>query len=99
MKLINKKTGKIVNLEIHHISGKSYKSLADINEDWEDYEQPKDINYWYIDDLGRIRFSTNVLEELSDCPNNWLIRKSFGNFFETEEEAEEAVRKLKAWRG
>lgn len=48
MKLRNKKTGKIVELQVHHIAGKSYESLADVSKDWEDYEEPKE--YWYISD-------------------------------------------------
>ena len=44
MKLKNKKTGKITNLDIHCIAGKNYESLAEINDEWEDYE----------DDLSKI---------------------------------------------
>ena len=36
MKLRNKKTGKIIPIEIHYIGGKNYETLAEINEDWED---------------------------------------------------------------
>lgn len=98
MKLRNKKTGKIVELETYCILGKSYERLTDINKNWEDYEDQKDIYYWYIDDLGRIQLSSKELDEISDRPNNWLIRKAIGNYFETEEEAEFAVRKVKAWK-
>ena len=76
-----------------------FSSLAELNEEWEDApEEPKDINYWYIDDSGRIRFSSVALDEIEEHRNNRMIRKSFGNYFETEEEAELAVRKLKAWK-
>lgn len=39
MKLRNKKTGKIVELQVHHIAGKCYESLADVNKDWEDLDE------------------------------------------------------------
>ena len=75
-----------------------YGSLAELHEFWEDYEEPKDNNYWYIDDLGKIQFSSEVLDEVAGYPNNCLSRKLFSNYFETKEEAEKAVEKLKAWK-
>lgn len=75
-----------------------YRSLAELNEEWEDYEEPKDKGYWYIDDLCRMRYSSELLDEIDDRPNNWMIRKLCGNYFDTREEAEKAVRKLKAWK-
>ena len=99
MKLRNKKTGEIG--ELHFIEDKEYhftvspedpadmciyKKLADINEEWEDYEEPKDI--WYIDWKGDVR--------VADVTNDWS--KEIGNYFETKEEAEKAVEKLKAWK-
>ena len=76
----------------------SYTSISELNAEWEDYEESKDNNYWYIDDFGRIQFSSELLDEVDGKPNNWMARKLFGNYFETEEEAELAVRKLKAWK-
>ena len=109
MKLINKKTGEIGKIlkqlsednQLEVITdNKLYvvKSLAELNEEWEDYEEPKDNNYWYIDDFGRTQFSSEVLDEIEEHPNNWMARKLFGNYFETKEEAEKAVEKLKAWK-
>lgn len=76
----------------------TYDSLAELNEDWKDYEEPKDKGYWYIDDFGRIQFSSELMDEIEGRPNNWIARKLFGNYFETREEAEQGVEKLKAWK-
>ena len=90
MKLRNKKTGEIdeflfevikdrIDLyrRVEHSETKNiwhYNSLAELNDEWEDYEEPKE--YWHI-------FGTNI---------------TIGNYFETKEEAEKAVEKLKAWK-
>lgn len=67
---------------------KEYNSLGELNAEWEDVlEELKDNNYWYIDDSDRIRFSSDVLDEIEGHPNNGMIRKLFGNYFESEEEA------------
>ena len=114
MKLRNKKTGEIVDmmgtynectgvgLAIDHHDGsptsECYHSLAELNEEWEDYEEPKDEDYWYIEDLGKVNFSSELLDKVAGTPNNILIYKILGNYFETKEEAEKAVEKLKAWK-
>lgn len=100
MKLKNKKTGKIGYLYEHSlvqdiiivydvkgIVGK-YISLAELNEEWEDYEEPKE--YWYIDPEGTI-----ICEPDDEAPYD-NYRKQIGNYFDTREEAEKAVEKLKA---
>lgn len=109
MKLRNKKTGVIVDLvqgyikdsyygqkieikpvAISNKEGYIYDSLAELNSEWEDYEEPKE--YWHI-------FGTNItktqdgLDEVYDKRN-----KEIGNYFESKEEAEKAVEKLKAWK-
>lgn len=67
-----------------------YDSLAELNEEWCDYEEPKE--YWHI-------FGTNItktqecLDELYDKRN-----KEIGNYFDSREEAEKAVEKLKAFK-
>jgi len=66
-----------------------YNSLAELNEEWEDYKEPK--THWMID--------TSVLEpvrEIAGMP--YEIDKEIGNWFDTKEEAERAVEKLKAWK-
>ena len=107
MKLRNKKTG-----EIHEITqavslsddmnkkfaiysqseghNYAYRTLAELNEEWEDYEEPED--YYFIADFGGIcaRDKGKFVEDEED-------RKQIGNYFETKEEAEKAVEKLKAF--
>lgn len=99
MKLRNKKTGEVKDfaLVVANISVDD-TTLAELNEEWEDYEEPKDINYWYIDSLGKIEFHSTILDEIAGTPNNAMIRKIIGNYFETKEEAEKAVEKLKAFK-
>ena len=96
MKLRNKKTGEITELRgIFSRTDKpdfvieSYNSLAELNEEWCDYEGPKE--YWYIDCYGM------VLRALYN-DNEWdERRKLIGNCFETEGDAEKAEKKLQAW--
>lgn len=88
MRLKNKKTGEIVEW-FNNTDGVFPNSLAELNEEWEDYEEPKE--YWYIDIDGE-RLSDNVEDDTVK------VMREIGNYFETKEEAELAVRKLKAWR-
>ena len=103
MKLRNKRTGEIV--EAHNIDligniylkifragdydTKKYNSLAELNEEWEDYEEPK--GYWYYD-------TTSAQVDKLNHNEDKEIDSSIGNCFETKEEAEKAVEKLKAWK-
>jgi hypothetical protein len=104
MKLRNKKTGEIGELiyqsdkEYHFAVCPEvpsdiaiYKTLADLNEEWEDYEEPKD--HWYINYQGEVY----VLDPQA-VPEYSQNAKSIGNYFNTREEAEKAVEKLKAWK-
>ena len=104
MKLKNKEENRLEELEgIYVADGKifmttidedgkrnlqSFDSLAELQETFEDSEEPKSV--WYIDDEG------NVSEGCADA--DWTPEKEIGNYFETEEEAEKAVEKLKAWK-
>ena len=107
MKLRNKKTGETVEFryllsdyiaplvlttyENDKPEMYKYNSLAELNAEWEDYEEPKD--FYYIQPDGDLH--------LVQCrvPNYELIKfKQIGNYFDTKEEAELAVRKLKAWK-
>lgn len=106
MKLKDRKTGevaKIHDMEVgdEHIylrivrDGKlsllTYNSLAELNERWEDVpEEPKE--YWWIDCDGEIQ-----RDNYDGCAFDKAC-KQIGNYFETEEEAEKAVEKLKAWK-
>ena len=97
MKLRNKKTGEIKPAEAmedgiylyNKITKQWYKYELDLlAECWEYYEEPKEI--WYIDWQGNIRSA--------DIGNEWEREKEIGNYFETKEEAERAVEKLKAFK-
>ena len=101
MKLKNKKTGEIKAVNkgvalIHYSDGTTvgYNSLAELNEEWEDYEEPK---YFYCISIdGSInKYEVERYAHESWCKNG---AKIIGNYFETKEEAELAVRKLKAWK-
>ena len=103
MKLKNKKTGEIAEADFNAvISGRTniiiiqkgseqleYSSLAELNEEWEDYEEPKE--YWYYDTTKN---GVDKITHLEDKEKDQEI----GNYFETKEEAEQAVEKLKAWK-
>lgn len=110
MKLRNKKTGEVglvhcdatmlsnkigVFIDNNHIDlrnpYKVYDSLAELNADWEDApEEPKE--YWFMDEEGDI-------SSFDYAGNDYDKRmQAIGNFFETKEEAEKAVEKLKAWK-
>jgi len=99
MKLRNKKTGEILgslgSFIIQNPNGincetiTKYDSLAELNEEWEDYKEPKK-HYFTIDDDGVL-----VCRTAGDFLNEELCRQ-IGNYFETREEAERALNKLKA---
>ena len=99
MKLRNKKTGEILGSlgsfiiqNPNHINCEpitKYNSLTELNEDWEDYEEPK--THWMID--------TSILEPVREIAGEpYEVDKEIGNWFETKEEAEKAVEKLKVWK-
>ena len=109
MKLRNKKTGNIVDfcyLQNDYIAPlvltfkmndkpvmRTYNSLAGLNEEWEDYQEPKE--YWYIEPNGVIA----RIDEWDCCTASDIeIMKTLGNYFETKEEAERVAEKLKAWK-
>lgn len=102
MKLRNKKTREIgyfcfanwndpvlIIMDRNGIQLAKYNSLAELNEEWEDYEEPKE--HWHIRD-GEVYRS-----EIEPCIRTEK-RKEIGNYFVTKEEAEKAVEKLKAWK-
>lgn len=100
MKLKNKKTGGLANLIVDKDTLRvktdagwaDYDTLAELNEEWEDYEEPK-VGY-IIDPMEEdcVSADDSGYEE-SDVER----AKEVGLWFETEEEAERAVEKLKAW--
>lgn len=99
MKLRNKKTGEIVyiDIQIPLVDGKEIKgtyslnNLAELNAKWEDYEENK---YYYA--ITSIK-ADNGITKMKNIHNDMTaFDKSIGNYFETKEEAEQAVEKLKA---
>ena len=105
MKLRNKKTGEIADLSegfikdtyngemiqikpvaISNKEGYLYGSLAELNAEWEDAPE----EHWTIGHDGAI-FKLSEWENEND-------HEEIGNYFETKEEAEKAVEKLKAWK-
>lgn len=102
MKLQNRKTGEIVELlakpsfvkrdKENYLASEviCFDSLAELNAEWEDYEEPK--GYWFIDCAAP--YPVDFCEFNEDTEDD----KKIGNYFETKEEAEKAVEKLKAWK-
>lgn len=102
MKLRNKKTGEIGELKPFIIDDKiavwienksypeyRYNSLAELNEDWEDYEEPK--NYWTVE--------CGVATEYTEGDEKYdRAFEAVGLKFDTKEECERAIEKLKAWK-
>lgn len=74
-----------------------YDTFAELCENWEDYKEPKPKEYWFIDEFGMVQQEIDY-----DYKDNEEAvhdkRKAIGNYFETKEEAEKAVEKLKAWK-
>ena len=104
MKLRNKKTGEISDFQgitmFKHPSGNwagSYKKLSELNDEWEDYEEPKKY-YYYIESACKGGIDKAQIFNCEHCEKIDDFNKSIGNYFETKEEAEKAVEKLKAWK-
>lgn len=94
MKLRNNKTREIAIfgegiVDLRRIGCKNVAEMLEAG--WEDYEEPKD--HWYINYQGEVY----VLDPKA-VPEYSRNAKSIGNYFETKEEAEKAVEKLKAWQ-
>ena len=98
MRVRNKATGEINKIKIHDGYINVYTNdneficpvtIRELNEGWEEYAEPKE--YWYIDGAGVIQIDQVLSSEIN-------MRKSIGNYFETREDAEQVVRKLKAWK-
>lgn len=101
MKLRNKKTGEtgyfisknwneivLIIMDRNGVQLGKYNSLSELNEDWEDYEEPKTFFTIYYD---------GTISEFKDGDDDQIRdMKAIGNYFETKEEAEKAVEKLKA---
>lgn len=93
----NKNTGEINEFMVHkriEDSGDGNPVYAPFDgniDEWEDYEEPK--GYWYIAEL------CGGLQRKQDTDNGEdRFNKQIGNYFETKEEAEKAVERLRAWK-
>lgn len=100
MRLKNKKTGEIkdfLDVAKEFINGKNGKktfTLAELNADWEDAPEEPKVGY-IIDPMEE----DYVSEDDSGYEEPDVERaKELGIWLETKEEAELAVRKLKAWQ-
>lgn len=99
MKLRNKRTGEVATLTLSSngedmiIMGNDMLAhttkLSEL-KDYEDYDEPK--GWWYIDIHG----PHNVIKNDEYYQVVKEACKEIGNYFETKEEAEKAVEKLKA---
>ena len=99
MKLKNRKTGEIKDvcevLDMKQEDGVLYKyySLAELNSEWEDVpEEP--IGYWFVNSSGGIDFIALEDDSIEGIDGS----KQIGNYFSSREEAELALKKLKAWK-
>ena len=103
MKIKNKETGEIgylkeIDLNVgglrivnaNNDTVAECKSLAELNAEWGDYEEPRYI--WWLDNEGGVNHAPSELDD------NFKKNKEIGNYFSSREEAELAVRKLKAWK-
>ena len=100
-KLRKKKTGEIGELDTHlcdeirvYLENKdgfynTYRTLAELNEEWEDVG-----TFWFLNGCG------DVCEDEDDKHKEEVLEntKQIGNYFNTKEEAEKVVEKLKAWK-
>ena len=96
MKLRNKKTGEIIEIDNfcfpRSANPKWIYSLEELNENWEDYEEPK--KHYEILAMGAVLEQEDAEDEIFRNQE----QREIGNYFETKEEAEKAVEKLKAWK-
>lgn len=96
MRLKNKKTGELGTLTLSSdgetfilMNERMYThsvKLKDL-EEWEDYEEPK--RHWIIDTMN---------DRVEDFDVPMTFNESIGNYFDTKEEAEKALEKLKAFK-
>ncbi len=95
MKLKNKKTGEIIDIKDAFTESDNFPNHYIIRNEWEDAPEEPKANGYFID----IRYGKIEVKKDVNLPNS--TRRNFqeiGLYFETEEEAERAVEKLKAWK-
>ena len=96
MKLKNKISGEIKEFALFDGNGlQGGATLESLTKEWEDYEEPKE--YWFIDEFGMTQQEIDYYyEENKSAVHD--KRLEVGNYFETKEEAEKAVERLRAWK-
>ena len=98
IKFVEMPTDKIIGVEITFTDEDGFKnrmvydSLEDFNNEWEDYEEPKEY-FWIASITGNIQSA-----EIGSGGRFEKYRKEIGNYFETKEEAKKTFEKLKAWK-
>ena len=99
MKLKNKKTGEIEEVAYGRLivsfedgAVKKVNSLAELNEEWEDYE---DELLYVVSAEHRSGYQCVLKEEY---PEICEVAKELGIGFETEKECQKAVECLRAWK-
>ena len=93
MKLRNKKTGGIddFNIEATGLEWTGYTSLREFCEDWGDVEEPKEFLA-----ISPYRKEGYEVFPYDNFVHIYRLAEELGIAFETKEEAEQAVEKLKA---
>ena len=80
---------QIKPIAISNKEGYVYNSLAELNEEWEDYEEPKGWCITMYGGISRInKYDENFITDL----------KEIGNYFNDKESAYDALEKLQAWK-
>lgn len=90
MKLKNKISGEIKEFAL--FDGNELQggvTLEILTKEWEDYEEPEE--YWCITGRGNLHYLQDMTDE------NDKDHREIGNYFETKEQAEKAVEKLKCF--
>ena len=96
MILKNKKTGQLGNfiinkdhfecVDLEYVP--EYRNLAELNEEWEDVEEPEGWCITMYGGISRITMDEMLIPDL----------KEIGNYFNDKESAYDALDKLKAWK-
>jgi hypothetical protein len=73
-----------------------FETLKELNEMFEDHENP-DL-FYYVDADGSIKSQLVDDRDFNNVKDGVENLIAIGNWFETREEAEKAVEKLKAWK-
>ena len=79
---------------------RKYNSIKDFTDHWEDAPEGAK-KYWFIDAYGNIvqnEITKHYGDEYTDMTDAYENQKQIGNYFDSREEAEKAVERLRAWK-